>query len=304
MEPQQTVPTFQRLKDQETEPQSTWDDHTNETEAGPPCQMIGFTGAKGGAGTTTVALNVAMALVQANKKVIYVELSPHAGTAAGLLKMPQTSALGDSSAHLGDMNQEFVTQLLMQHSTGLKVLCLSPWAQEVGYQVSTEFLTVLFRELKGLTDYLVLDFPLEPSLPSMFFLAQCHILDLVMETDPNYLSLAKSQLAFIQSHSTTPIFLTPVNRSGIPHDDGLTGIQEQLGYEVPVLIPPAPELCHTASVKGLPIVCIKPNSVPALHFTQLSDRILSHFTEDGSESKRARRGRDRRKTDRRDREAW
>ena len=304
MEPQQTVPTFQRLKDQETEPQSTWDDHTNETEAGPSCQMIGFTGAKGGVGTTTLALNVAMALVQADKKVIYVELSPHAGTAAGLLKMPQTLALGDSSAHLDDINKDFVTQLLMQHSTGLKVLCLSPWAQKVGYQISTEFLTVLFGELKKLSDYLVLDFPLEPSLPSMFFLAQCHILDLVMETDPNCISLAKSRLAFIQSHSTTPIFLTPVNRSGLPHADGLNGIQEQLGYEVPVLIPPAPELCHTASVKGLPIVCIKPNSVPALHFTQLSDRILSHFTEDSSKSKRTRRGRDRRKTDRRNQEAW
>jgi MinD-like ATPase involved in chromosome partitioning or flagellar assembly len=304
MEPQQTVPTFQRLKDQETEPQTAWDDITDESEAGSPCRVIGFTGAKGGVGTTTVALNVAMALVQADQKVIYVELSPYLGTAARFLQMPQISALGDSSAHLDDINQDFVAQMLMQHSTGLKVLCLSPWAQEVGYQVSAELLTLLFRELKGLADYLVLDFPLEPSFPSMFFLGQCHILDLVMETDSLCLAIAKSQLAFIQSHSTTPIFLTPVNRSGIPLADGVQGIQEQLGYEVPAMITAASELCHTAGVKKSPIVCIKPNSVPALQFAQLRDRILSHFTEDGSETKQARRGRDRRKNDRRDREVW
>lgn len=304
MEDQSTMQTFQRLKGQETEPQSTWDDITEESDPGSSCQVIGFTGAKGGVGTTTVALNVAMALVHAKQRVIYVELSPYLGTAARLLQMPQISALGDSAAQLDDINHDFVAQMIMKHSTGLKVLCLSPWAQEVGYQISTEFLTVLFRELKGLADYVVLDFPLEPSLPVMFFLGESHILNLVLETDLVCLDLAKSQVEFIKRHSTTPIFLTPVNRSGIPPADGVQGIQEYVGYEVPAMIPSVPELCHTAGIKKSPIVCIKPNSVAALQFTQLSDRILSHFSEDGSETKNPRRGRDRRKTDRRDRESW
>ena len=304
MEAQPTVQTFQRLKGQETEPESAWGDTTNESEAGSSCQMIGFTGAKGGVGTTTVALNVAMAFVQAGQKVIYVELSPYLGAAAGLLQLPQTSSLDDSSASVKDINQDFVTQLPMQHSTGIKVLCISPWAQEVGYQVSTELFTVLFRKLKDLTDYLVLDFPLEPSFPSMFFLGQCHLLDVVTETDSICLTLATKQLEFIQSHLTTPLFFIPVNRSGMPPADGLHGIQEQVGFEAPVMIPPATELCHTASIKGLPIVCINPNSVLALQFTQLSDRILGHFTGDGSETNQARRGQDRRKTGRRNREGW
>ena len=45
MEPQQAVPTFQRLKGQETEPQTAWDDITDESEAGSSCRMIGFSGA-------------------------------------------------------------------------------------------------------------------------------------------------------------------------------------------------------------------------------------------------------------------
>jgi pilus assembly protein CpaE len=304
MEPQQTASTFQRLKGQETEPQTAWDDITNEFEARPSCQVIGFTGAKGGVGTTTVALNVAMALVQASKKVIYVELSPHVAAVSWLLHMPQTMALRDFSVRLDEINRDYVTKLLMQHSTGLEVLCLSPWTQEVGSPVSTELFAALLQELKGLADYVVLDFPLEPSYSSMLFLSHCQILDLVMETDSLCLALAKNQIEFIKSQCTTPILLTPVNRSGIPPADGIQGIQNQVGHEAPAMIPPAHELCHTACVKRLPIVCINPNSVPALQFVKLGERLLNSFQEDGSEVTRNRRGQDRRKSDRRDRGGW
>ncbi|KPK26173.1 MAG: hypothetical protein AMK69_12575 [Nitrospira bacterium SG8_3] len=305
MELQGAMQAFQRLKGQETEPQPVAGATPDENEAEPSCRVIGFTGAKGGVGTTTVALNVAMTLVQGGHSVIYVELSPHAGTAASLLKIPQISALEDSSADLDHMNRNCVTQLLMQHSTGLQVLCVSPWTHGVGSQVSTELLTALIPELKGLADYLVLDFPLEPSFPSMSFLNACQILHLVMETDAICIALAKSQLKAIQSHSATQILVTPVNRSGIPPADGVHGIQKQIGFDVPVIIPPAPELCHTAGIKGLPLVCINPNSVPALQFAKLSERILAFFTEEGSEeARRDRRDRDRRKTDRRNRGGW
>jgi MinD-like ATPase involved in chromosome partitioning or flagellar assembly len=274
-------------------------------EASHSCRVIGFTGTKGGVGTTTVALNVAMTLVQKGHNVIYVELSPHLGTSAWLLKMPDSSSFGDSSARLEDINENFVNQLLMQHSTGLKVLCMSPWAQEVGYQVSTDLLTVLFRQLKNLADYLVLDFPLEPSFPSMFFLAQCEICNHVLEADAISIAKSKSQLELLQNHGCAQIFLTVVNRSGIPPADGIQGIQEQVGCEVLVVIPPVPELCCTAAVKKLPIVCIHPESVPALQFSRLSDLILIHFTENGSSSTSDRRfRRDRRKNDRRNKGNW
>ncbi|MDH5700828.1 MAG: AAA family ATPase [Nitrospirota bacterium] len=304
MEIQKTVQAFQRLKGQETKIQPAGIDTPHTSEAEPPCHVMGFAGAKGGVGTTTVALNVAMTLVQGGHSVIYVELSPHVGTAAWLLNMTNKSPLNHASATLKDMNEAVVNQLLMQHSTGLQVLCVSPWDQEVGAQVSTELLTGLFRELKGHADYLVLDFPLEPSFPSVCFLSQCQILDLVMESDAIGMNLAKSQLAFIRSHCETPVFVTLVNRSGIPLADGLQGVQEEIGYEIPVVIPAASELCYTAGIKKLPIVCFNPESVLAMQFAQLSEQLLGYFSEDGSEENRDRRGRDRRKGNRRDRGAW
>ncbi len=272
---------------------------------GQPSRVIGFTGTKGGVGTTTVALNVAMTLVQGGHRVIYVELSPHLGTSAWLLEMPDSSCFSDSSAKLEDMNEDFVNQLLMQHSTGLKVLSMSPWAQEVGNQVSTELLSVLFRLLKNLADYLILDFPLEPSFPSMFFLTQCQVCNHVLESDAISIAKTKRQLELLQNQGSAQIFLTVVNRSGIPPADGIKGIEEQVGCEILVMIPPVPELCCTAAVKKLPIVCIHPESVPALQFSTLSDRILNHFTQNGSSSRSDRRfRRDRRKNARRDKGGW
>jgi pilus assembly protein CpaE len=43
-------------------------------------KVLGFIGAKGGVGTTTVALNVASILAQQNKTVIAIELRPDYGT--------------------------------------------------------------------------------------------------------------------------------------------------------------------------------------------------------------------------------
>jgi MinD-like ATPase involved in chromosome partitioning or flagellar assembly len=278
---------------------------TDHPEASQTCRIIGFTGTKGGVGTTTVALNVAMTLVQRGHNVIYVELSPHLGTSAWLLQMADSSFFGDSSARLEDINEDFVNRLLMQHSTGLKVLCMSPWAQEVGYQVSTDLLAVLFRQLKNLADYLVLDFPLEPSFPSMFFLAQCQVCNHVLEADAISIAKSKSQLELLRNHGGAQIFLTVVNRSGMPPAEGIQGIKEQIGCEILVVIPPVPELCCTASVKKLPIVCIHPESVPALQFSKLSDLILAHFTENGSSSRSDRRfRRERRKNNRRDKGNW
>ena len=245
-----------------------------------------------------------MALVLAGKKTIYVELNAQGGTASWQLQLPYTSTFKGFSVRPDDINRSFVSKLLMQHSTGLEVLCVSPWAQEAGSPMSTEVLTALLRELKGLADYVVLDFPLEPSHCSLLFLGHCQLLDLVMETDDFCLTLAKKQIEFIQSQGTTPLLLTPVNRSGIPPADGLQGIQDQIGFEAPALIPPAHELCHTAGIKRLPIVCINPSSVPALQFTKLSERLLGFFGADSSETTRKRRGQDRRKNDRRNRDGW
>lgn len=295
--------TIQQMKDYMINVE-VGDATTKESEADSSCRVIGFTSAKGGVGTTTVALNVAMTFVQGGQKVILFELAPHLGTSAGLLKMPQISALRGSSPHLKEINQDFVAQLLMQHSTGLNILCMSPWAQEVGDQVSIELFAALFRELKKLADYLILDFSLEPSFPSNFFLRQCQIIHLVTEMDSICLALAKSQLPYIRSHCDSSIIIIPVNRAGIPPADGLQGIQHQLGNQVPVLIPPAPELCYTAGMKGLPIVCINPNSILALQFLQLREFINSYFTGNGSGTKPDRRGKDRRKGDRRNRGGW
>ncbi len=304
MDSHNTVSALQRLKGEETQGQFVEDPEASEGHTPSSCQVIGFVGAKGGVGTTTVALNVAMAFIHAGQKVIYVELNTHGGTASWLLQLSQTAALGHSSLRPEDINQNFVAQLLMQHSTGLNVLSLSPWSHEKDSIISPDVFSAVLQELQGLADYVVLDFPLEPSAASLLFLNHCHILDLVLDTDTLCLTLAKNQIEFIHSQGTIPILLTPVNRSGIPPTDGLQGIQDLIGHEAPVLIPAATELCHTASIKRLPIVCINPNSVPALQMVKLSERFLKYFQEDGTEVAKNRRAQDRRKTDRRDRGGW
>ncbi|HWY88659.1 MAG TPA: response regulator, partial [Gemmataceae bacterium] len=60
-----------------------------------PGKVLGFIGAKGGVGTTTVALNVAAALARRGKSVIAVELRPYPGTFSLLVKQAPLENLAD-----------------------------------------------------------------------------------------------------------------------------------------------------------------------------------------------------------------
>jgi len=273
-------------------------ENTGSGELGKP-YIIGFTGTKGGVGTTTVALNVAMTLVQLGQKVIYLEMSHQIGSAAFHLGLPQTTPLVIRSLNPKEVNANFINNVLMTHSTGLQVCCLSPWSDDEGHHIYAEILKALFRELTTQPQTIILDFPLDRSNPTAFLLQQSQLINVVTDVDPIGIATAKLQLKFVCNQSPTPVFLTGVNRTNIPQAENIEHIQEEMKCATFTMIPPAPELCHTANTHHLPLVCIKPNSTPGLQFVKLRDQILSHLNGEETSSNRDRRGKNRRNKDRR-----
>ena len=281
---------------------ATLKDHAIETMApreGREPSIIGFTGTKGGVGTTTVGLNVAMTLVQLGQKVIYVEMSHHFGSAAWQLGLPQTAPLEIRVPHSKEINGNFINKALMRHSTGLQVFCFSPWVDDEGHHLPIEILQTLLSELAAQAHTIILDFPLEQSKPSAFFLHQSQLVNVVMDVDLMGMTAAKAQLNFVNKHSQSPVILTGVNRTNIPPAKSVEEIEKEMEGPTFTMIPSASELCYTASTHHLPIVCIKPNSIPALQFIKLRDQILSQLKGEAIQSTRDRRGKNRRNKDRR-----
>jgi Flp pilus assembly CpaE family ATPase len=203
------------------------------------------------------------------------------------------------------IDETSLAKALIRHCTGLDTVFCAIWSKTHGGFVSSEFLKFLFQQLTQRAEYVIVDFPLESSPITSCILEQCQLITIILDTDRVCMETARHQLSLLTQDVQVPIFLTVVNRTGMPPSDGLKGIQDQLGCQALALIPSATELCFTAVTKNLPIVCNNPNSVPALQFFQMRDHILACLTGKEATLQRDRRAKDRRKQNRRmSRDGW
>jgi pilus assembly protein CpaE len=122
-----------------------------------PCVTHVFLGAKGGAGTTTVAVNCAVELARATKKpTAIVDLKPCLGEVALFLGVRPRFTVLDAIENLHRLDREFLRELMARHKSGLDILAASeqfdrPNAQDaVGVEE-------LLRVLSKLYDYIVID---------------------------------------------------------------------------------------------------------------------------------------------------
>jgi len=86
-------------------------------------KLFMFVGSKGGAGTTTVALNFAVSLVtETGKKVLLVDLDLPLGDAALDIGIQSQYSTLDALANSGRLDTAFLRMLLTEHSSGVAVL--------------------------------------------------------------------------------------------------------------------------------------------------------------------------------------
>jgi pilus assembly protein CpaE len=100
-------------------------------------KVIAFFSPKGGVGRTTIATNLAVALHQATEKpVVLVDGSLPFGDIAVILNMsPKAKTIADLIGSFETADAEVIESILMQHSTGIKVLLAPPTPE------STELIT-------------------------------------------------------------------------------------------------------------------------------------------------------------------
>ena len=116
-----------------------------------------FLGAKGGAGTTTVAVNCAVELARLTKRpTIVVDLKPCLGEVALFLGVRPRFTVLDAIENLHRLDKDFLRELVAKHKSGLDILAGSeqfdrPNAQDAGA------IEELLRALGKLYDYIVID---------------------------------------------------------------------------------------------------------------------------------------------------
>jgi len=123
----------------------------------PPATTLVFFGAKGGAGTTTVAVNCGVELARLSKRsTVIVDLKAGLGEVSLFLGVRPRYTLIDAIDNLHRLDREFLRELVVKHKSGLEILAGAdhfdrPGAGDAGA------LEELFRLLGRQYDYILID---------------------------------------------------------------------------------------------------------------------------------------------------
>ena len=125
--------------------------------AKPPCVTHVFLGAKGGAGTTTVAVNCGVELARLTKRpTIVVDLKACLGEVALFLGVRPRFTVLDAIENLHRLDKNFLAELVAKHKSGLDILAGSEQFDRPNPQDAAA-IEELLRTLAKTYDYVIID---------------------------------------------------------------------------------------------------------------------------------------------------
>ena len=130
---------------------------TSHGAARQPSQALVFFGAKGGAGTTTVAVNCAVELSRLTKRpTLILDLKPCFGEVALFLGMRPRFTVLDAIDNLHRLDRDFLRELVAKHKSDLEILAGSEQADRPS-SADAGAIEELFRVLGRAYDFVVVD---------------------------------------------------------------------------------------------------------------------------------------------------
>jgi CheY-like chemotaxis protein/MinD-like ATPase involved in chromosome partitioning or flagellar assembly len=241
-------------------------------------KVLGFIGAKGGVGTTSTALNVALALLAPERLVAVVEMRPYMGTVAQQLGLTASLNLESLLAcqNLGDINARTLSNCLTPHPTGMRLL-LAPPSFDDQREITAQQAEEILKGLSSLAEYVIVDFPCQPTPAVRAGLRCCHFVVLAVELEPTCLASAQAMLEGLNSWGVGG---NSVGTVLLHHRAGGSSItvgaaRTHLSSRIIGVIPPQPDLATAALEAGQPWVLSHPESSAAVALTELATRLMA-----------------------------
>jgi pilus assembly protein CpaE len=243
-------------------------------------KVIGFLGARGGMGTTTLALNVSILLHRNGQDVILAELNPGRGSIGLELSISEQAGLTTLlSRSLKDIHLRSVESEVFSHRSGLRLLLASSRPIETELEQAVAQMEAVVVNLAAMSTTVVVDLGsgLRPHVKPL--LQHCDRCIIVVE--PVYPSnvIARSLIEELEAggfsrHKMSLALVTRVRTSlQIPWRQ----VEADLGIELAGIVSPAPEQAHEASQGGTPLVLLHPESLVGDQIGKLAERVAVHL---------------------------
>ena len=117
-------------------------------------KVLNFIGAKGGVGTTTIAVNIALGLCELSKSTALLDMNPLFGEIPIFLNIESNFNWGDISKSASTLDSTYLMGVLTKHCSGVHVL---PSPERFNGYASSGMVERLLAQMKELFDYVIVD---------------------------------------------------------------------------------------------------------------------------------------------------
>ena len=238
--------------------------------------VLGVLGARGGLGTTTMAVNLGAGLqTRTRSEVIVAEMLPGQGALALDVGVTNSKGLVDllSLNKLSDITRDSVREMLVQHPSGLKLLLASDRPRDMHLINQTANYETLVKKLAGLARFVVLDLGVGIQPFAEKVLPLCNEILVILEGVPNTIIHTKALIDDIAEVGISKKNIKVVLNNRIRSETQLPSsqVQAQLEHEILSTLTPAPELFVQATRMQTPAILCQPDSLTARQITKLVD---------------------------------
>lgn len=238
---------------------------------------------KGGVGCSTVAINLAIALHQAEGgQVILVDSSLQFGDVAVLLNLQANRTLADLAPHINELDQELLGHVTLAHQSGIKAL-LAPPRPEMADLIAPGVLNTILDKLRHTYDYIIVD---TPSSLADVTLTVLDVADrVILITTPDIPAIKNAKLFFEVTEALeyppgkTILILNKADRqANIRAED----IQASIKHPVASQLPLDERTATLAANQGVPFMASVQSTPLAQATMALGRHLISAMAEKGS----------------------
>jgi pilus assembly protein CpaE len=250
--------------------------------ARPAATTLVFFGAKGGAGTTTIAVNCGVELARLSKRsTVIVDLKPGLGEVGLFLGVRPRFTLIDAIDNLHRLDREFLKELVIKHKSGLEILAGSDNFDRPGASDGSA-MEELFRLLARQYEYILVDAGSQINACSITALYSADQMFLVANPDVPSVRNAQRLLDRVRQLGACGErvrFL--LNRAAEPYPIPPKQIEGALGHPIHHTFPSDYKTVSTALNSGVPLA-LAGNSDLATQFDRFTRGILEPGAEEPS----------------------
>lgn len=225
-----------------------------------PGKLIAVLAPNGGAGSTTIAVNLAVALAKTHTDVGLIDMKLEGGDAASMLDIRATFTLADLCHNVSRLDRTMLERSMTRHETGVNLLVPPHRPGEVAH-VRPDGVGLALNLARAKFPRIVADVDHNFRDEQMVVLRQADEILLVLRLDFASLRNARKTLEFLEGSEIPRDKIRLIaNRYGQPQEVPVSKAEEAMGRKFAHLIPDEPKTINRAGNHGIPVVTQSPSA--------------------------------------------